>query len=82
MDLGKTKEVTLPFTSTKNYMTKDSLQTLIDQLPDDFSLTSLIEKLKSIEKLEKRELEPVEGRVKNHEEVLDYWNRKFKDGKG
>lgn len=60
-------------------MTKETLQTLVDQLPEEFELTTFIESLKSIERREKRQFMPAEGSVKNHEEVLDYWEKKFKE---
>jgi hypothetical protein len=60
-------------------MTKESLQALIDKLPEDFNLFTLIEELKIIQKNETRELQSVEMRAKNHEEVLDYWSKKFKE---
>jgi hypothetical protein len=58
-------------------MTKESLMSAIEHLPENFNLDTFMEDLLVIEKIEKGKKELDEGKSKSHEEVTAYFRNKW-----
>lgn len=71
------KDLVLAF-KIKNMLTKDLVITSLQDLPEEFELDELIERLIFLQKIKTGMEQAAEGKVKSHEEVkkmVESWRR-------